>query len=133
MGCDIHFYTEKRVVNTPQTLLDACLQKITRLPNVNLTILPPDLKDRVSQYQDKPYWKFIHETAYREHQVVVKSYEDRGEYCPYYKSFADYCSRNYDLFGILANVRTYVEFPIADSRGIPDDVSLPIQEEYTRM
>lgn len=40
-----------------------------------------------------------------------------------------YIGRNYDLFSILAEVRGSLD-PIADARGIPDDVSLVTKREY---
>lgn len=67
-----------------------------------------------------------------------KSDEDGRMIVPYEKEF--YNDRNYDLFAILANVRNGRGFagcytgegfnPIADPRGIPDDVCEAVKFEY---
>jgi hypothetical protein len=40
-----------------------------------------------------------------------------------------YCKRSYNLFGLLAGVRTPI-VPIVSLRGIPDDVSPSVSREY---
>lgn len=69
-------------------------------------------------------------------------YDDGSPHTDYDKWWADplYIGRNYDLFAILANVRNGVGFagvrtgggftPIAMPRGIPQDVSRPVMDDY---
>ena len=64
---------------------------------------------------------------------------DRFKYNKYHESEDDrltvdwiYKDRNYELFGLLANVR-YQTTPIADPRGLPDDISIETKKEYKSM
>src|SRR4051794_16548380 len=94
MGCDIHFYVEK--------------------------------KDENGNWQSADAWE-----------------TEDGYDCPsipYKKRF--YSGRNYDLFGILADVRNGRGFagvktgdgfvPIAEPRGLPDDASPKIKADCDR-
>jgi hypothetical protein len=136
MGCDIHFYTEKKGFKPPENLQAACLQKIVERLQYDASIqhqikaqLPTDLQEQIVRYQENTCWKFIYEDAYVAHQKLSKILEEKGEFPPY-ETFTDCNDRDYRLFGILAGVRRRAPHVIAEERGIPEDASWPIQEVY---
>jgi hypothetical protein len=50
-----------------------------------------------------------------------------------YKNIKEYVNRNYDMFGLLFDVRNYCGYdPIAARRGLPADVSDETRESYGR-
>jgi hypothetical protein len=60
------------------------------------------------------------------HHGIV-GYENENEY----EHLSFYIGRNYDLFGILAGVRSS-EDPIKEPRGLPEDVSDVTKREYEK-
>jgi hypothetical protein len=126
--CDIHLYTEKRVHHTPGSLKAICLQFISRLmindPAYQQRVLisiPSDMRELVLEKYPWFTWEFIHEKQYNQSKPTSRD-----------KMFADYSKRNYLLFGILSNVRKIVPDPVADGRGIPEDVSEVVKIEYKK-
>ncbi len=120
MGCDIHFYVEKRQEDGSWKLL---------YPE-NISVCRDDYDDEV--------WENEIEPNLPESVIVHKDYKEwsaaRGD--DYYdKLFANalYVGRNYNLFSILANVRNGYGFAgidtgdafnyIDEPRGIPMDAS----------
>jgi hypothetical protein len=64
--------------------------------------------------------------------VYKKEVRKIGPDYSYDVNYYGYGDRNYDLFGILAGVRSYECEPIAKRRGLPKDVSEEIKKESDR-
>jgi hypothetical protein len=128
MGCDIHFYIEKRYFYPITTLKAMCIRKVKRMsknPNFKKQLklrLPEELRNAVATFQEHK-WKFIHEEEYYKEK---KNGEDRF-------NWTSFDSRHYLLFGILADVRGMVKHCIASRRGLPKDTTRPIRQEYKRL
>ena len=103
MGCDIHFFVEKRskgalrqeslnkILETEEEVKDEWVTADTWIPN-------PDFPE------------------YSKNPIQISSHFYRG--------------RNYHLFGVLADVRFDCPKPIAAGRGLPDNLSEEVKNEY---
>jgi hypothetical protein len=114
MGCDIHIYTEIKKNNT---------WDVVKVKNSWKTYLQDQLKEAKQDNNEKQIERYI-ERINDEEDLVVEGIYD---------------GRNYNLFGILADVRNGRGFagirtgdgfiPISEPKGLPDDVSETVQEE----
>jgi hypothetical protein len=134
VGCDIHFYVEKKVDGVwtlvyPEKLVEI---RSDAEDSINCFSTPEKRAARQAMYDKFPgVWV----ESYEEYQKVVGSYEERWKH-------PLYIGRNYDLFAILADVRNGRGFagvptgggfnPIADPKGIPEDASAGYRWEAER-
>lgn len=103
MGCDIHFFVEKR---SKSSLRQESLNKILETEG--------DIKDEwVTADTWIPNPDF---PEYSKNPIQISSHFYRG--------------RNYHLFGVLADVRFDCPKPIAAGRGLPDNLSEEVKNEY---
>jgi hypothetical protein len=104
MGCDIHFFVEKKAkAYTRQKSLNNVLEIDKEVPDVWESV-----DDWIVEEEDGNTYRYVnYDTSY-------------------------YNGRNYQLFGVLAGVRHQPndQYPFIEPRGIPDDVSKPIQDSY---
>lgn len=117
MGCDIHLYVEKRNADgkwEPLPGEDPWIAKIQKI-----------IADQKERGESDPYWEnWLAEKL--EHPQVLSDWL--------------YDGRSYNLFAILADVRNGYGFagiptgdgfvPIADPRGLPEDVTDEVRAEY---
>ena len=118
MGCDIHMYVEYRRVYPATTLVELCrrnIQDTVDRMHYDLRILPQDMIDLVKLHTIREEWI----TPFVEQDEDVQD----GETPTLLASEID-VGRNYDLFGVLADVRNYrYRFPtVPCNEGIPNDV-----------
>lgn len=109
MGCDVHFFVEKK---STQFLREKKLNSILEIDDqVHI-----DIWESADVIEDNPEY----------HEVE----DPRKKTIAYPSRF--YSGRNYFLFGILAGVREDRVDPITEPRGIPTDICDILKEEYSR-
>ncbi len=132
MGCDIHFYVEKKIDGVwtlvyPETLVE----------------IRDEAAEIVEYYKNDPEKQAKRQALYNSFPGKwVDSYEEWDEIYKQKRSSAMYVGRNYNLFAILADVRNGRGFagvktgegfnPIADPKGIPEDASVGYRWEADR-
>jgi hypothetical protein len=67
-----------------------------------------------------------------DHYEIREDWEDQKHYCKTFPFFpvSIYNGRDYELFGLLAGVRSNYPEPIVEPRGIPESANKYIKDEY---
>lgn len=127
MGCDVHFYVEKKV--------DAETVALTG-PNQIGVVSDPTGEHFVWELADKltpnTYKLHYEEALKKEGTLTQEAQAELDSMNDLDVDYADryYRGRNYDLFAMLADVRNYGAIePIDDARGLPEDVCDWLREE----
>jgi len=133
MGCDIHFYVEKKVEGAWRLVYPKLVEIRSEADeNIEYVKDPVERAERKAMYDRFPgTWV----GTYEEWEKTRGSYEERS-------ASPLYVGRNYDLFAILADVRNGRGFagvptgegfnPIAEPKGIPEDASPEYKWEAER-
>ena len=110
MGCDIHFYVERKSIKVKRN------EKINQVLEIK--------EDFEMEWESADKW------------TINKYHKDDKNEPEYEIAYGNriYDGRNYYLFSILADVRNRREEkvePICDPKGFPSDCSEQIRSEYT--
>jgi hypothetical protein len=134
MGADIHLYVERKTENGWEAVKG-------KNPDIErYQTYAKTQRERGDETQALDYEKRAKELE--DGTMLAKSEDeyDRTHYAPEVYQDWIYDGRNYDLFAILADVRNGRGFagsytgegfnPIADTKGVPDDMSDVLKEAY---
>lgn len=119
MGCDIHFYVERKTTQNYEGPKDVSEERENTLNEI--------LED--SEKQER--WVSVDKWVYKEDEWSDEPGKMTWE-IPWGTNY--YRGRNYYLFSLLADVRNYHGeiTPLSDPRGIPDDASAGYRYELKR-